>query len=72
MFGAPQPHVPARAPVAMPQDGLQRSREGGTPPTRQFVGLRRINFLLHWLYYAARHGTTKHATWACHHKGIVW
>lgn len=67
------PHpMPHHARAANPEGAPPGSGEGGTPPARPFVGLRRINFLLHWLYYAARHGTTKHASWACAHKGVRW
>lgn len=47
-------------------------REGTRAQSLLSVGLRRCRFLLHWLFYALRHGTTKHATWACHHKGLTW
>lgn len=33
---------------------------------------RRLSFIAHWLYYAVRHGTTKHAAWACAAKGVTW
>lgn len=34
--------------------------------------MRRIRYVLRWLYWAARHRSFKHAAWVCAYEGERW
>jgi hypothetical protein len=59
--------------VSPPQSAIPQVLQGvGGRRALLSVLRRRVMFVTRFIYYSLRHGTCRHAAWACHAEGIHW